>query len=102
MWKVIVRCSLSGDDGAVMRAVIQKTLWKARLAAGESGAWECEAADPEAAAAALAELLQKLAAPSQVSGLAERFRMDHLQIEVRPCETNPRMAQTVDWKGRGV
>lgn len=97
MWRVVVRCAFEGDDGAAMRATIQKTLWHARIGSTPEGTWECAAASPEQAAVALGDILRRLAAPQLVSGIAPGFLLRNLQIEIVAGQANPALNRTVDW-----
>ncbi len=97
MWRVVVRCAFQGDDGAAMRAAIQKTLWHAKIGSSSEGTWECQAASPQQAAVALGDILRRLADPNLVSGIAPGFVLQNVSIEIVAGQTNPALHRTVDW-----
>jgi|GEM_PF-3396133 len=82
LWRVVVRISLTADQGSNVRNNIIKPLFEAcGINRSKTGTWESEAAEPECAATTLSQLMQEL------SGLAAHYDgatpiLNHLWIYI--------------------
>jgi len=81
-WRVIVRMSLSDDQGSVLRNSLSSTFAAAGLQNTATGIWESPSVDIKMAADSMASLIRTLADPSSVSGVDPTVALNHLWIYV--------------------
>lgn len=78
-WRVILRIGLTSDTGSVLRnSLVETTLLSLGLTNTATGTWEAPAVTPTAAAVALTQILNGLAAPPRPPGVS----LKHLWIYI--------------------
>lgn len=65
-WRVIIRMSLSTDEGSTVRNTFQPIFERCGITRTKTGTWESAATDPKCASETLSRVLSELARLAQV------------------------------------